>query len=84
MLLIRFSYAWSLFLSFGHGLEQFHLVLWFVITVAGGPMVLFPVIVMQCIHFHIYVTALVDIYMGILGVHHLSAENEFWTLKAEV
>ena len=56
------------FLSFGLGLEQveqFHLVLWFVITVAGGPMVLFPMIVMQCIYFHIFVTALVDLYMGI-------------------
>ena len=40
-----FSYAWSLFfisLSVGCGLEQFHLRFWFVMTIAGGPMVLFP------------------------------------------
>ena len=54
------------FLSFGY-LEQFAFGTLVCKTIAGEPMVLFPMFVMQCTYFHIYVTAVYVIVWYVSG-----------------
>ena len=79
--LFVFPYAWLLCLSFGY-LEQFAFGTLVCKTIAGEPMVLFPMFVMQCTYFHIYVTAVYIVAICVWAHLTLKAGWREGTLKS--